>query len=181
MDSTKDASQPLKDIMKEAYEKINLFERISTSQDEMSKNSKYSSMEEYECIYIKDEVYFNLIKEREKYADIRTEILNKISLDDTMTQEEINIKLNYINSELDPRIENLDCKLDDRRQEINLHREEFELKSDKKKTRDKKILWSIVLAGSGVVLVANPKTRKMALKSSKALVVGAVKNSTKLL
>lgn len=170
-----------KDQLNEAYNKINLIERISKVQDEMSKNSKISSMEEYVSIYINDEVYLNLIKERERYTDIRADILTKISSCEDISQDEINTKLDYIKSELDPRIEDCDRKLDDRREKINLHREEYEKNSDNRKTIAKKVMLGVALAGSGVILVANPKTRKIAVKGGKALIAGAIKGGTKLL
>lgn len=163
----------------EAFNKINLLKYISKSQDEMSKNSTESSMDEYDIIYKEDEVYLNLKKEYEAFLKLRADEFAKLKLN--ISQEERDSILNYIKFELEPRIEELEVKIDARRHEINLHRETYEMKSDDKKTRRKNTMLAFVAGAAGVGLVAHPKTRRILLNSGKNIAIGAVKNGMKVL
>ena len=176
-DGTKEFIRSGKSKFDEAFNKIDLMKYINKTQDEMSKNSTDSSIDEYNSIYLEDEVYLNLIRDLKRYSDFRADEFTKLNLNDNISQEERDSVLNYIKSELDPRIKDLESKIDTRRCEINSDRKVHVKELDTEKTRRK----NTMLAISGVVLVAHPKTIKIVLDGGKKLAVGAIKNGTKLL
>ncbi|CEK34517.1 hypothetical protein UMC2_37281 [[Clostridium] sordellii] len=180
-DGTKEFLKNGKSKFDEAFNKIDLIKYISKAQDEISKNSTESSIDEYNSIYMKDEVYLSLISDLEMYRELRSDEFAKISSKENISQEERDSILNYVKSELDPRIEGLLDKIDTRRYEINSDREVHVKESDEKKTRRKNTMLTIALGASGVALVAHPKTRKIVLDNGKKLAVDAIKNGTKLL
>lgn len=159
----------------EAHKEIDVIERIGKVHDDLSKNAKLSTMDEYNAIYIEDKVYSNLIKERDRCTDIRSDILAKLGLDMDLSQEDISNKLNYIKTELGPHIEKLDSELDDRREKINSHREDYEIKSDNKKTKSKVATMSFIsigVAGTGYLFYKEPKVRKLATTGIVAAIKG---------
>lgn len=179
-DGTKEFLKNGKSKFDEAFNKIDLIKYINKTQDEMSKNSTESSIDEYDSIYLDDEVYLNLLRDLKRYSDFRADEFTKLNLNN-FSQEEHDSVLSYIKSELDPRIKDLESKIDTRRCEINSDRKVHVKEFDTEKTRRKNTMLAIALGASGVALFAHPKTRKIVLDNGKKLAVGAIKNGTKLL
>ncbi|MGL5716929.1 MAG: hypothetical protein ACRCX2_28190 [Paraclostridium sp.] len=179
MNNTKDKVKDGQFKLVEALSQIDLMKYIGKAQDEMSKNSIESSIDEYDSIHIKDDVYLSLISEMKTYIDIRTSEYTKISSNDNISQEERNYILNYIKSELDPLIKEKIIEVDTRRSEINLDRKDYVKESDEKKTPGKNAMLGLSLGTSA--LFAYPKTRKIIIDGGKKLVDGAIKKGTKLL
>lgn len=154
--------------IKKRYEDADKYFDISKKVDEMSKYTTTTSKDEYEMLYLKDTTYERLIKERELFIGILEEFIaevksNELSIDDRL------LKIIYVKEKLQPILDDLDSKINQRKNFIDNSVKQFVEESSNKKNRFKAALYGVAVLGVGAVCVMNPKAREYVKDITKAI------------
>lgn len=162
--------------IKYAIGRMNIAEFASSVADRMSLNSKKTSVEEYETVYIKDEVLFNMIEDLAKYSSIQEEIMKSIS--SSKDKEEIKVLEGHLDR-VNDYIGTLKVDIDNRRTIENIKREEYVNNGDYKKKVDTKFLIALGLVGGGALALCTKDGRKIILNQGGKVLNVASKNVLK--
>lgn len=156
------------DDIKRRYKDADKYFDISKKVDEMSRYSTIMAKDEYEILYLKDTTYARLIKEREMFTGILEEFITEVKSDSLNIDERL-VKIIYVKENLQPILDDLDNKINERKDLLDENVKQFIEDLNNKKNIMKNVLYGVAVLGAGAVCLINPKAREGVQAVTKAI------------